>query len=165
MSRTVTYEAAVQHVMGLRRVKHFDLARQLGIHLTAALKLLQRMQQEGIVGPMDLHGWRLVLIKPDPFYGSLLEEVRRSRELAARAVAEASLWKRRALAAQSDSKPRASPPPAASSGASDDRINKIRRLLAKELHPDACDSGGPEARVRAELFKKIWPKLESVGAA
>lgn len=42
----------------------------------------------------------------------------------------------------------------------DGRFDALRRLVAKELHPDFCDSGGLEKTLRAEFFKKLWPEIE-----
>ena len=42
----------------------------------------------------------------------------------------------------------------------DDRFDALRRLVARELHPDFCDNGGVEKMIRAEFFKKLWPEIE-----
>ena len=42
----------------------------------------------------------------------------------------------------------------------DDRFDALRRLVARELHPDFCKSGGVEKIIRAEFFKKLWPEIE-----
>ena len=42
----------------------------------------------------------------------------------------------------------------------DDRFDALRRLVARELHPDFCDNGGIEKLIRAEFFKKLWPEIE-----
>ncbi len=39
------------------------------------------------------------------------------------------------------------------------QYDAVRRLIARELHPDACDSDDPTKPLRAELFKRIWPQL------
>ena len=42
----------------------------------------------------------------------------------------------------------------------DDRFDALRRLVARELHPDFCDNGGIEKLIRAEFFKRLWPEIE-----
>jgi hypothetical protein len=73
-------------------------------------------------------------------------------------IAQREEWRARArgaeqnvvdLTAQSASRP----------ATRDGRFDALRRL-AKELHPDFCDSGGLEKTLRAEFFKKLWPEIE-----
>jgi hypothetical protein len=42
----------------------------------------------------------------------------------------------------------------------DDRFRALRRLVARELHPDFCDNGGIEKLIRAEFFKRLWPEID-----
>ena len=42
----------------------------------------------------------------------------------------------------------------------DDRFDALRRLVARELHPDHCTGGDIEKTVRAEFFKRLWPEIE-----
>ena len=42
----------------------------------------------------------------------------------------------------------------------DDRFEVLRRLVARELHPDHCMGGDIEKAVRAEFFKRLWPEIE-----
>ena len=49
------------------------------------------------------------------------------------------------------------------SPSSDDRFDTLRRLVAKELHPDFfCTGGAVEKTLRAEFFKKLWPEIEQL---
>jgi hypothetical protein len=41
-----------------------------------------------------------------------------------------------------------------------DRFDALRRLVAKELHPDFCTGGRLEKLMRQECFKKLWPEIE-----
>jgi hypothetical protein len=41
-----------------------------------------------------------------------------------------------------------------------DRFEALRRIVVKELHPDACNAGQLEKLIRAECFKKVWPEIE-----
>lgn len=42
------------------------------------------------------------------------------------------------------------------------RIEAVRKLLARELHPDAANLSPEEAAVRSSLFKTIWPKIDQI---
>ena len=42
----------------------------------------------------------------------------------------------------------------------DDRFDALRRLIAKELHPDFCTGGQLEKLMRQECFKNLWPEIE-----
>jgi hypothetical protein len=42
----------------------------------------------------------------------------------------------------------------------DERFDALRRLIAKELHPDFSTGGGLDKLLRAECFKKLWPEIE-----
>jgi hypothetical protein len=42
----------------------------------------------------------------------------------------------------------------------DDRFDALRRMIAKELHPDHCAGGDFEKLARAEFFKRLWPEIE-----
>ena len=41
-----------------------------------------------------------------------------------------------------------------------DRFDALRRIVVKELHPDACNGGQLEKLMRQECFKKLWPEIE-----
>ena len=45
---------------------------------------------------------------------------------------------------------------------SDTRLDALRRLIARELHPDLSDAPAEERAVRGEIFKKIWPMLDGM---
>jgi hypothetical protein len=70
-------------------------------------------------------------------------------------TAELERWKERAAAAEAQ---------VASLQASktETRFDALRRLLAKELHPDFCTGGSLEKAVRQEIFKVIWPQVEEL---
>jgi hypothetical protein len=42
------------------------------------------------------------------------------------------------------------------------RIDALRKLLARELHPDAANLSPEEAAVRSSLFKTLWPKIDQI---
>jgi hypothetical protein len=42
------------------------------------------------------------------------------------------------------------------------RFDALRRLIAKELHPDFCTAGDIEKLIRAEWFKQLWPQIQQL---
>jgi len=40
------------------------------------------------------------------------------------------------------------------------RFDALRRLVAKELHPDFCKGGQLENDAAGICFKKLWPEIE-----
>jgi hypothetical protein len=74
-------------------------------------------------------------------------------------IAQREEWKAQALAAEQkvmDLIARLASRPETRDG----RFDALRRLVAKELHPDFCDGGGLEKTLRAEFFKNLWPEIE-----
>jgi hypothetical protein len=47
----------------------------------------------------------------------------------------------------------------------DRRFRQLRTLLARELHPDLTGTDGMERKIRAELFKSLWPQVEEIDRA
>ena len=98
--------------------------------------------------------------------GELEGEVRTLRARVARlqnagktVIAQREEWKARALVAEQKATDLAAQ--LVSRGETrDDRFDALRRLVAKELHPDHCAAGDIEKTVRAEFFKKLWPEIE-----
>ena len=44
----------------------------------------------------------------------------------------------------------------------DKRIEALRRLLARELHPDKAKTSLEEAALRNKLFKQLWPEIDRI---
>ena len=44
----------------------------------------------------------------------------------------------------------------------DKRIEALRRLLARELHPDMAKASTEEAALRTKLFKQLWPEIDRI---
>lgn len=44
----------------------------------------------------------------------------------------------------------------------DKRIEALRRLLARELHPDMAKPSTEEAALRTKLFKQLWPEIDRI---
>jgi hypothetical protein len=90
---------------------------------------------------------------------ALKAKITRLHDAGKTVIAQREEWKTRALSAEQnvvDLTAQAASRPEARDG----RFDALRRLIAKELHPDFCDGGGLEKTLRAEFFKKLWPEIE-----
>jgi hypothetical protein len=47
-------------------------------------------------------------------------------------------------------------------GATDRRFDRLKRLIAREFHPDQGAATGIEKQIRAEIFKTVWPRIEDI---
>ena len=86
---------------------------------------------------------------------ALRVKVKRLQEAGKTVIAQREQWKAWALAAEEQI---ATERDRQASG--QDRFDALRRIVVKELHPDACDGGQLEKLIRAECFKKVWPEIE-----
>jgi hypothetical protein len=84
------------------------------------------------------------------------ENMQKLRDACRLLIAEREAWKRRALAAEArmlteeaDEMDR-------------QRFGALRRVLARELHPDYAPAGLGDMSLREALFKSIWPKVEQI---
>jgi hypothetical protein len=84
------------------------------------------------------------------------ENMQKLRDACRLLIAEREAWKRRALAAEArmlteeaDEMDR-------------QRFDALRRVLARELHPDYAPADRGDMSLREELFKSIWPKVEQI---
>ena len=84
------------------------------------------------------------------------ENMRKLRDTCRLLIAEREAWKRRALAAEArmltedaDAMDR-------------QRFDALRRVLARELHPDYAPADQADVPLREALFKSIWPKVEQI---
>jgi hypothetical protein len=166
--RPPRYLDAVAFARSRARLRLGDLAAGLALDAETADVFLSCMQAEGVVGAREMSGWWPVLPAPEPTPANLattlalaaleaaVEHLQRAAE-AARRGAEAA--QRRALVAERrvtelEGRPRATL-------AGDERLTTLKRLLARELHPD--QPGTPAERgLREALFKRLWPKLEAL---
>jgi hypothetical protein len=85
---------------------------------------------------------------------ALRSQVKRLQDAGKTVIGQREQWKARALAAEeqlgSERSRRCK---------GDDRFDALRRLVAKELHPDYCNGGALEKLKRQECFKKLWPEI------
>jgi hypothetical protein len=84
------------------------------------------------------------------------ENMQKLRDACRLLIAEREAWKRRALAAEArmlteeaDEMDR-------------QRFDALRRVLARELHPDYAPANLGDVSLREALFKSIWPKVEQI---
>jgi hypothetical protein len=84
------------------------------------------------------------------------ENMQKLRDACRLLIAEREAWKRRALAAEArmlteeaDEMDR-------------HRFDALRRVLARELHPDYAPANCADLPLREALFKSIWPKVEQI---
>jgi hypothetical protein len=86
---------------------------------------------------------------------ALRSQVKRLQDAGKTVIRQREQWKARAVAAEEQM--------ATERGRRsrrDERFDALRRLVAKELHPDFCNGGDIEKMLRAECFKRLWPEIE-----
>ncbi|MDO9709129.1 hypothetical protein [Paracraurococcus lichenis] len=165
MPRFLRYEDALAWARGRARLSAEDLVRGLDATPAAAQSFLRRMEAEGVIGPAGPDGVHLAIgerrrrwsAEPHPVADRPLAD----RPLAdpwaevARLRAEAEAAARRAAAAEAQ---------LAGEGPTRARIATLRRMLARELHPDtAAPAADPALQAAyAEVFKRVWPRIERV---
>ena len=88
---------------------------------------------------------------------ALRAKVNRLQEARKSVISQREQWKARALAAEALLK---SARDLRSKGT--DRFDALRRIVAKELHPDHCAGGDFEKLARGEFFKRLWPEIEQL---
>jgi hypothetical protein len=86
---------------------------------------------------------------------ALRATIKRLQDAGKTVIDQREQWKARALAAEEQM---ATERDRQASG--QDRFDALRRLVVKELHPDACNGGQLEKLMRQECFKKLWPEIE-----
>jgi hypothetical protein len=158
MPRFLRYEDALPWVKGQARLTPEGLVRSLDATPTAAASFLRRMEAEGLIGPAGADGAHVVLgerrrrwTEPAPAAADPLAELTRLRAELESATRRATLAEGRLAAQAAQVAPR-------------DRIALLRRMLARELHPDtAAPVGEPVLQAAcAEVFKRVWPRIERV---
>jgi hypothetical protein len=71
-------------------------------------------------------------------------------------IQERDFWRVKAESARSNKDPQDQ------AAREDKRIEALRRLLARELHPDMAKPSTEEAALRAKLFKQLWPEIDRI---
>ena len=90
---------------------------------------------------------------------TLRASVTRLQNAGRKVIAQREGWKARALTAEQNAMDLTAQL-ANRRATRDDRFDALRRLVARELHPDHCTGGDIEKTVRAEFFKRLWPEIE-----
>ena len=86
---------------------------------------------------------------------ALRARIKRLQDAGNTVISQREHWKARALAAEELLK---SERDRRSRGT--DRFDALRRIVAKELHPDHCAGGDFEKLARREFFKRLWAEIE-----
>jgi hypothetical protein len=86
---------------------------------------------------------------------ALRASVKRLQTAGKTVISQREEWKARALAAEQHAELERRRPMNP-----DKRFDALRRLIAKELHPDSSTGGDLDKLLRAECFKKLWPEIE-----
>ena len=92
---------------------------------------------------------------------ALRARVKRLQRAGKTIIAQREAWMARALAAEREAM-ELTTQLAGRLATRDSRYDALRRLIARELHPDHCTGGEIEKLVRAEFFKSLWPEIEQL---
>jgi len=86
---------------------------------------------------------------------ALRATIKRLHDAGKTVIEQREQWKARALAAEEQMETERD-----RQASGQDRFDALRRIVVKELHPDACNGGQLEKLMRQECFKKVWPEIE-----
>lgn len=84
------------------------------------------------------------------------DNIQKLRDACRLLIAEREAWKRRALAAEARMLTEEA------EEMDQRRFDALRRVLARELHPDYAPADQGDLSLREALFKSIWPKVEQI---
>ncbi|NOG72876.1 hypothetical protein [Roseicella sp. DB1501] len=152
MARFLQYEDALAWMQGRTSLTFEGMRRGLDASPTATASFLRRMEADGLIGPAGPDG-------AHPVLGSRrrasLHAAQDEPAIAARLRAELQAALQRAERAEAR---------LAALTAPQARLGTLRRLLARELHPDTAALAEDPARqaAYAEIFKTLWPRIEAV---
>jgi hypothetical protein len=130
----MSYEIALECARAMGKIRCFELGRRAKIDWRVAAIYLDRMERDGVVSRMNARGWRDTL-------GIQIAGPDRSA-----CGSDSQLYP-----GQSES----------DLGQGHRRLEAVRHLIARELHPDLSEEGAVRA-VKVELFKRIWPQIEEL---
>src|ERR1700693_5117164 len=103
--------------------------------------------------PTEDLAWRIDELEQEGH--ALRARIKRLQDAGKTVIAQREEWRARSLAAEEFLEAERN---RRSKG--DDRFDALRRLVAKELHPDFCSGGRLEKLMRQECFKALWPEIE-----
>jgi hypothetical protein len=183
-----TYDTVRSVADVLARINAGLIEQHFALTANIAEEFMTRLVAEGIYGVRQEDGWhypaksqgrrsRWTTTEPKPRkhveenmapedeqgrrVAKLEEQVRaqnasinRLRAAGKTIIAQREEWKSRALNAEATLRRQ--------HVTGNDRFDALRRLVARELHPDHCMEGEIEKVVRAEFFKRLWPEIERI---
>lgn len=164
MARFARYEDALALTERVDLLDATVLMRALDVGEAAAAAFLRRLQEDGVIEPLDgrpgyrvrrgrRRSWSEVRAEahaaPPPGGQGESERLQALARRVQELEFELAGWRRRALEAES-ALARATP-----------RIDLLRRRLAKLLHPDGAGGDLAQLSAREELFKSLWPRIEA----
>lgn len=175
-----SYEEALALVKRKGGIKLTELADELGIPWGTALKFLELMERQSVILPANTMGFRAIVSnfesnRAGTSFGDqgkrsqdrpltdrqraieLEETIVRLKESGRTVIAQREEWKSRALAAEAKIASHFSV-----STNRDGRYATLKRILARELHPDYAPSDSLDRVLREALFKRIWPMIEEL---
>jgi hypothetical protein len=178
-----TYENVRLVAEVLSRINVDLIERHFGVSPDTASEFMERLVAEKCFGELSADGWhypplrklrvqrsstkpktinrlkkndlalRVAELEREGY--ALRARVRRLQDAGKTVINQREQWKSRALAAKELLEAELN-----RRSKNDDRFDALRRLVAKELHPDFCNGGHLEKLLRQECFKKLWPEIE-----
>ena len=178
-----TYEDVRLVAEVLSRINDDLIERHFGVSAATANEFMERLVQERRFGEFNPDGWHypparklrvrrsstkpkainklkksdlaLLVAELEREGYALRARVKRLQDAGKTVINQREQWKARAFAAKELLEAELN-----RRSKNDDRFDALRRLIAKELHPDFCTGGQLEKLMRQECFKKLWPEIE-----
>lgn len=185
VSKQPSYASALRFVRSGHRIKLSELANEFSVSWVVAIGWLDRMTNEGVISrEVDFIGYRKVLTVSNSdssnsnFNGTegqhqrhtstkplsereqiaeLEEKIARLKEAGKLIIQQREEWKSRALIAEAKYSNENTVNPK-----NDTKYISLKRIIAREIHPDYAQSEGLERILREALFKRIWPLIEDI---
>ena len=146
---------------------HYPLTRQMRLRSRAKHKMGEKQKAEDRPqastcesSSADELGKRIRELEGDAC--ALKAKITRLQHAGRTVIAQREEWKTRALSAEEEVVDLIQQLMGRQETVGDERFDKLRRIVAKELHPDFCAGGEIEKLIRAEFFKKLWPEIEQL---
>jgi hypothetical protein len=98
----------------------------------------------------------------DPASGGMEDAFRRLRRVCEMAIARGEMWENLAAAAEARVAELNAKLNMRQDAGPNRKFEQLKRVLAREFHPDHSGAQGIEKLIRAEMFKTVWPKVEEI---
>ena len=138
----------------LSRLNAQLIERHFHLDADTSRKFMDRLVEEELFGNLQPDDWHYPLTQQERLRITRLQDAART------VIAQREEWKTRALSAEDEVMDLMQELMGRQETVCDERFDKLRRIVAKELHPDFCAGGEIEKLIRAEFFKKLWPEIE-----